>query len=302
MRFDRYWYAPVPAQRLAIVRALVGLYAVLYLSIRYAGLTSVVRFGPAQFLPVGPVKLLSAPLAPLTVHALAGLSILAGIAFTLGLAYRVSGPLFALGFLWVTSYRSAWGMIFHTENLVALHLALLAPAPAADALSLDARGWRTPCHAPHGRYGWPLRAMCAVTVVAYVLAGIAKLKLAGLHWADGGILRAQIAYDNLRKIELGSTHSPLGAALVRYPAPFRALSSLSLLIELGAPLALLGPRLTRAWVILVWSFHAGVLALMAIGFPYPLSGVAFASFFAVERSRAYAFLCARLGARAAKAP
>jgi hypothetical protein len=30
-------------------------------------------------------------------------------------------------------------------------------------------------------------------------------------------------------------------------------------------------------------FHVGILALMAIMFPYPLSGVAFASFFPIEQ-------------------
>ncbi|MET0340817.1 MAG: HTTM domain-containing protein [Polyangiales bacterium] len=299
MSRDRFWYVPAPAERLAIVRALVGLYAVVYLSVRYPGLTSVTRFAPAQFLPVGPVKLLAAPLSPVLVHGISVATLALGVAFALGLAWRASGPLFALGFLWVTSYRSAWGMIFHTENLTALHLILLAPAPAADAFSLDAR--RRGCAmeaAPHGRYGWPLRAMCAVTTIAYLLAGVAKLKLAGLHWADGSILRGQIAYDNLRKIELGSLHSPLGAALVRYAAPFRGLASLSLLLELGAPLSLLGTRIARVWVVGVWGFHLGVLALMAIGFPYPLSGIAFLPFFAVERTRAFARVRAKLGATA----
>jgi hypothetical protein len=299
VRLDRFWYAPAPAERLAIVRALVGIYAVVYLSVRYPGLTSVTHFSPSQFAPVGPVKLLAAPVAPLVVHLLAGLTIVVGVPFVLGLAYRLSGPLFALGFLWVTSYRSAWGMIFHTENLVALHLVLLAAAPAADSLSLDARGRAPAATSPHGRYGWPLRAMSAVTVMAYLLAGVAKLKLSGLHWADGAILRSQIAYDNLRKIELGSMHSLLGAELVRHATPFRALASLSLLLELGAPLALLGPRIAHIWAIFVWSFHVGVLALMAIAFPYPLSGIAFLPFFAVERSFAYAWLRARLRVAAA---
>ena len=34
--------------------------------------------------------------------------------------------MFAASFLLVASYRSSWGQIFHTDDLVALHLIVLA--------------------------------------------------------------------------------------------------------------------------------------------------------------------------------
>jgi hypothetical protein len=37
------------------------------------------------------------------------------------------------------------------------------------------------------------------------------------------------------------------------------------------------------WAALAWAFHLGILAAMAIGFFYPLSGVAFASLLDLER-------------------
>jgi hypothetical protein len=58
---------------------------------------------------------------------------------------------------------------------------------------------------------------------------------------------------------------------------------LALAVELGAWLALAGGRWRTAWVVAAWLFHVGVLALMAILFPYQLSGVAFAPFFPLER-------------------
>ena len=42
-------------------------------------------------------------------------------------------------------------------------------------------------------------------------------------------------------------------------------------------------RLRNLFIGGLYGFHVGVLATMAIGFPYPLSGVAFAPFFEVER-------------------
>jgi len=204
-----------------------------------------------------------------------------GVPFVLGAVHRFAAPLFAAAFLWVTSYRNSWNMLFHTENLLALHLVILAFAPAADAYAWDAR--RAAPAAPSGAYGWPARAMSAVTVSCYFLAGLAKLKLSGPTWLAGDLLRAQIAYDNLRKIELGSWHSPLGVALVHYRAPFVALALLTVVLELGAPVALVGRRAARAWVALAWSFHVGVAALMAIPFPYQLSLVAYASLFELEK-------------------
>jgi hypothetical protein len=46
---------------------------------------------------------------------------------------------------------------------------------------------------------------------------------------------------------------------------------------------LIGSRVAVYWVALAWAFHLGVLATMAIAFPYPLSTVAYLPFFPVER-------------------
>ncbi|HEY6876808.1 MAG TPA: HTTM domain-containing protein [Polyangiales bacterium] len=277
-RLDRFWYAPAPPERLALLRILLGVYAVSYLLARALPLTSVTRFSPAEFAPVGPVQVLRAPLPSGLVYAALALAIISGVAFTCGFLYRLTAPVFALAFLWVTAYRSSWGMVFHTENLTALHLLVLAFAPAADALARGA----TPRESS-GRYGWALRAVATITVVSYVLAGVAKLRLGGAEWVDGELLRAQVAYDNLRKIELGSVHAPLGALLVQVAWPFRTLAWAALLLELGAPVALLHDKLARAWVLGAWSFHVGVVVLMAIGFPYQLSFAAYLALFPLEK-------------------
>ncbi len=75
----------------------------------------------------------------------------------------------------------------------------------------------------------------------------------------------------------------MGAAIVGFTPLFRVLGVMTLLLEVGAPLALFGGRFSRVWAIGAFAFHLGVVALMAIAFPYPLSGVAYASFFSVER-------------------
>jgi hypothetical protein len=282
-RLDAFFYPPAPAERLAMLRVLVGGFAVIYLVARFSSFTAG-RFHDTSFAPVGPASFLSAPLPAPLVYAQTLLAIGSGAAFTAGFHYRVLGPLFAALLLWVTSYRSSWGMIFHTENLLTLHVLLLAAAPAADAVAYDSRS-RVEPPGEHGRYGWAIRALCVITVITYLLAGIAKTRISGSDWLTGEILRGQIAYDNLRKIELGSVHSPLGAWVVRWPWVFPPLAALTLLLELGAPLALASRKLGRLWVVAAMLFHWGVLALMAIAFPYPLTGIAYASYFDVEKLR-----------------
>jgi hypothetical protein len=280
--FDRYWFLPAPARRLALLRVLTGGFALVLLVARLPSYTNVAGFVRAEFVPTGIVQLcLRAPLPSELVIALACLAPILAVPFVLGFAYRVTAPLFAVVLLWVTTYRNSWGMLFHTENLLILHVIVLAAAPAADAFSLDARG-RTP-PATSGAYGWPARAMTWITATCYVLAGLAKLKLAGPVWLEGGLLRAQVAYDNLRKIELGSSYSKLGAALVHHEAPFLVFAVLTVALEFGAPVALFGRRAALVWVAAAWGFHIGVEALMAIPFPYQLSLVAYAAFFDVER-------------------
>jgi hypothetical protein len=171
-------------------------------------------------------------------------------------------------------------MPFHTENLLVLHTLELACAPAAAAWAWDARG---PAPAASERFGWPLRLMAAVTCATYVLAGVAKLRMAGFDWLGGEYLRDQIAFDNLRKVLLGADPSPVAVPLLGQDWLFAGLAVLTLVIELGAPLALLGGRVALVWSVLAWSFHAGVLVLMAIVFPYPLALVAYAPLFRAER-------------------
>lgn len=296
-RWDVWFYAAMPAERLALLRLCVGIYALIYLVSRAAHLNAPVRYPASSFAPVGLVALIDQPLPSLWVYTLFVSAVLTGALFTAGIAYRLVAPLFALLLLWVLSYRHSWGMIFHTDNLLWLHVALLALAPAADVYAWGRSG-AAPRSRERGSYGWAIRSMCLVTVASYVVAGVAKLSITGWSWAGGEALREQIAYDALRKIELGSLHSPFGPWLLPQEWLFAPLSTFSLAVELLAPIALLGARLATTWCVSAWLFHVGVLVLMAIAFAYPLSGCAFLAFFPLER--AFSALQERL--RAARGP
>jgi hypothetical protein len=302
MIIERWLLAPGPAARLALVRLLVGSFATIYLLVRSPVLADFRGMAAPRFEPVGLAAVLAAPLAAQLAFAAWAACVVLCALFALGARFRWTGPLAALALLWVTSYRNSWGMVFHTDNLLVLHMLALGATPAAaDVLSVDAarRGVVRDSVADDARYGWPVRLVSALTVATYVLAGIAKLKVSGLEWAAGEVLRSTIAHDAVRKAAVGSIYSPLGAWLVQHSWPFPIFGAFTFVVELGAPLALLGGRWALAWAALALSFHFGVLATMAIAFPYPLSGIALASLLPLERApgRALSMLetvCSRL--------
>lgn len=297
---DRYFMGAAPAERLAALRVLVGGYAMGYIVARLPYFMNYDGFQPAQFDPIGLVWLLcDSPLPIWSVTALTVLAAALSVPFFLGWRVRVIGPVFALLYLWTITYRNSWGMVFHTENLLCLHVLILGVSASADSWSLDARRRRRREHAAdaddadepdepdrgvvHGRYGWPIKLMCWVVVLAYVLAGVAKMKNGGMGWLWGDELRNHVALDNARKILLGDIYSPLAVPLMHWDWLWKLLATMTVALELGAPIALLGGRVALVWVLAVVGFHMGVLALMMIVFPYQMLGISFACFFRAER-------------------
>ena len=280
-RIADWWFAPAPAERLATLRIAIVGYAFIYLWLRFGEFISISRLPLSHFKAVG-VTAWAGVLPSGVVIALVVATMLALAAMLVGIAYRYVAPVAAVGLLFVTTYRNAWGMVFHTENLLVLHVCALALAPAADAWSIDRwRGW---VRANTSGYGWAIKLLVAITVSTYMLAGIAKLRIAGIDWVDGELLRNQIAIDNLRKALLGDEIAPLATQFLEHPAGFTIFSALTLVLELGAPAALvLGGWVARLWAVAVWGFHVGVVLLMNIWFLYPLVFVPFLCVFRCER-------------------
>ncbi|MBV8758710.1 MAG: hypothetical protein JO257_15595 [Deltaproteobacteria bacterium] len=250
--------------RLVACRVLIAGFAAVYTSTRLHELWAIAHLPAAQLEQTGLARF---AVPPVVVLACAIVAIAACGVFAAGRWPHVTGPIAALAFVYVFSVRSAYGQIFHTENLVALHLCALAIAAFYD----DPKG--------------AVRLLALLTVATYVLAGIAKLRLAGTAWLDGDQLRNQIAVDNLRKALLGGGTAPLATPLLDHPALLAPLSIATLVVELAAPIALLGGRWAVAWVTTAWVFHVGVLLMMWIVFPYPLAGLAFVPLLPVERLR-----------------
>lgn len=271
-----------PAERLAAFRICVGVFVVIYMVLRAPVFWGLADKSPSTFDGVGPLGWVDAPFPAALIRCTLIVALVAGVAAIVGVRYRLSAPVFGLTVLLLTAYRSSWGQLLHFENLFTLHLLLLAVSPAADAWSVDAarrpRRRRDPT-----TYGLVLQLACLCVVVTYVIAGIAKLRLGGIDWVVGDTLRHHIAYSAVRLDLLGGSGSPLAGVVVRNAWLLPPMAAASVIIELAAPVALLGGRYRNVWVAAAWLMHTGILATMLIGFPYPLFLVAFAPFFELER-------------------
>lgn len=266
--------APAPAVRLRRVRMLTFGYAAVWLLVRVAYVWDAASLPARRFEPIGVLAPLDRPPDRAAVMAVWAVALSTSVLAAIGRALRLTAPLAAVAVLLVTTFTNSFGQIFHTEHLLVLHVGVLAVAAVAD-----------PDRGSPDVSGWPLRLMMLIVVTAYVVAGIAKLRFGGSAWLDGDVLRSHVAYDNLRKVLVGDVHSAVGGWLAGVGWLWPPVAVATLVLELGAPVALLPGRIRLVWIGAVWVFHLGILVLMAILFPYQLSGVAFAAFLPAERLR-----------------
>jgi hypothetical protein len=280
---SRWLFVEARARDLALVRVAVGCFGVGWLAVVHRELIDLGRLDPARFEPVGVVGLAGVDPQSSRVIALWVVVVgLAGVAFVLGWWYRFSAPAFAFGLLWLTTYQNSWGKLLHTENLLVIHTLVLAASPSGGALAVGRHGDGE----TSPRYGWPLRVMALATVLSYTAAGITKLRHAGLDWLDAENLRNWVAYDLVRKEVFGDPYLPIAVPALEHVWLFAPAMVWTLLVELGALLALTGRRAATAWATGAWALHVGVLAVMAVAFPYQLLAVAYLPVILASRATA----------------
>ncbi|WP_051062290.1 HTTM domain-containing protein [Ilumatobacter nonamiensis] len=273
-----------PAERVAAFRMCVGVFVLLYLAIRVPVFWDLATRSGTTFDGVGLFGWRDTPLPVSMIRTTVVVAFVSGVGMTIGYRFRATAPVFALAMLLLTTYRSSWGQLLHFENLFTLHLVLLAVSPAADAWSLDARRG-TIARREATTYGLVMQVACVMVVVTYVIAGIAKLRIGGAEWMFGDTLRNHISYSAVRLELLGGDGSPLAGVVVRNAWILPPMAIGSVIVELSAPIALLGGRWRNGWVAAAWFMHLAIYALMLVGFPYPLFLIAFTPFFPLERVR-----------------
>lgn len=273
-------FPAAPPERLAVLRVLVGLFAVVYLVSRAPIYLSLADAAPARYEPLGVLWWSTRPFSDGALHTLYAVAVVSGAGFVAGALFRLSGPVFALALLALSTYRSSWGQILWLENVMVLHVLVVGWSRSADALRWPRRRGDTP--AASEAYGVPVRLAAVITVVTYLLAAQAKVRYGGWDWFATDSLRNHVAGTFVRAELLDAPASPIGRWLVQFGWLFPPMAIGSWLLELAAPVALLGGRRRDAWVVLTWGMHLAIALTMYVTFPYPLFLVAFAPFYDLE--------------------
>lgn len=293
--FARLWFEPMTPITLAVARIITGMYTFDYLTSWRRALVRSAGGAPEVFHPVGVARILNEPLPVGLYDGLFSACVFLSALFTAGVLHRILAPVFAALLLFVLSYSNSWAMVFHTENMLVLHVLILAITPSAAALSIDASYTREdPKLTRFGlaryqseadmKFRWPVRVLQLGATLPYVVAGVAKINgKAGWTWAVGTNLRDQITMNGLYYEVLMNGAEPITFHVYGWDWAFMFAATMTLVLEIGAPLALLHRWAGYLFVVGIMSMHWSILVLMGIPFPYQLYGCAFASFFVWDR-------------------
>ncbi len=252
---------------------LVVIFACAYVAIRFPAFRGLVGVNPSEFEPVGVLWFLRAPLPAWVWFSALGLLFASGAIAAAGRASKIAVPVFAGSVLVVTTYRSSWGQLLWFENLLVIHLVVIAAgAPMS--------GGRIDRPVP-----WTMQWCAVATIVLYALAGLAKLRYGGVGWVSGDVLANHIGYSSARLSVFGERPPLLASFAVAHPRVLTAGAVATVALELAAPLTLLGRRLAIAWSGAMWTLHVVVALTMAVVFPYPMLGLAFIPVIATAATR-----------------
>lgn len=277
-----YWFRPAPLLDLAVVRVLLaGFQAAFLLWWQPLGgeFVKLARLPDDLYAPIGPLRLIGLvagePLRPspelmATVY---WVSVAGSLAATAGFATRLSMALTAMGALTLHAYAWSFGELHHPEALLVIALSLLMLSPCGATLSVDDL-LRRIRHAGAGEgsspratsadaspyAGWPLLLTQWLLVLVYLSAAFEKLRVGGSAWLNGYTMRFYLVQDGLRWGGLGLEAASLPLGILQ------ALSIFTIWIEATFALAIVVPKLRRAYLLSGIALHTGIYLTMRAPF------------------------------------
>ena len=257
----RFWFPPIPPQRIAVLRILLCgylLWDVLFESrwmLRYAHVAS------DFYDPIFVVRAVGLPrLGP---DALGAVWLVLAIALLCALvgwrtrrALLVAAPLYLY---WVATYHS-YGWVWHFKLVPTLALFVLAIAPSGRFYSLDASraGRRVePDRAKDAVAAWACQFLIVLLCSLYLMSALQKLRFSGPDWWMDGAFEQAI-------VELGS---PFARDLAENDVRLVHAMALSVFaFELCSPVLLFRTRLRTWYAGAAILFHVMTLALLGLNF------------------------------------
>jgi uncharacterized membrane protein YphA (DoxX/SURF4 family) len=137
----------------------------------------------------------------------------------------------------------SFGQTYHFDALVVFILLILAVAPCGDGWSIDALR-RTARHdgpdttRVSGDYRWPIVLVRVMMALVFVAAGLTKLRHSGFEWVTSDTLSI-ILTRGYYHVSDADPIGPFGLLAAKSPIVSRTLAVLTIVVEVGYPLALI---------------------------------------------------------------
>ena len=240
--WNRFWFAPGPAVRLGLARAIFcGSAFFFYLPQDF---TEWGTAAPVFWMPIWLFETFHIPALPS--HALGMLQTVwkASLALcAVGLWTRTSAFVAAALGMYLLGLPHNFGATQHFDTLVVFAFCILAMSQAGDARSLDSMLRPSHSRAPRlgAEYTWPIRAMWMLTALVFFGAGTSKLRHSGIEWvlSDNLQLLLMRAYYHVSD---GDPLTSLGLVIAQHPFAARVFAATALAIETLYIIALFSRR------------------------------------------------------------
>ena len=237
--WNEFWFTPADPLPLAVVRIATGLLLAWSCCVWLRDPDAF--FGPGGWLPAHEVWRMNdqpwqwswffAASSPTAVRALIGITLVAAVLLTVGLATRLAAVVALAGL--VSMANRAPLNVFGFDDTLGLLLIPLVVGPAGGCLSLDHRFGLTSA-TPSVGAAIALRLLQVQLCVVYFFSGCGKMF--GASWWEGTALWGAVANVQYRTLDL--------TGLARHPLVTNALTLGTLFWEVAYP-AIVWPRLTR---------------------------------------------------------
>lgn len=303
---DRWFMAPMPATRIGVLRFVLCAYLLASrlrgeLATCFGSMERPFAFMDPSIAVHLPIPY---PLPDVWRTGFAVLFHVVCICAALGLFTRASLACFTLMYLYVGSVNSSWGFFNHTPAVAVQVLIALTLIPGSTSWSADRAllwWWRrrrtsSPTSLRQALRGsdvprYALHIVVGVMLAVYMATGIAKIRMSGVEWLAGDTLEysllakgdhsrgqlyigpANAAPEETWRDGFGVAHwvyrapsTSLGRAFGKIKPVVVSLAVFTMLFEMLAPLALIGPRARTIYFLFALLFHAGILATMWIPF------------------------------------
>lgn len=189
----------------------------------------------------------------------------------IGLFTRFINKVTFLVGLYVMALPNNFGKTGHGDAVLVLAMFVMALSKCGDGWSMDAliRAWirrdpRGSAKPASGEYRWPVRMVWLLSAMVFFGAGVTKLRWSGLAWVTSDNLSNTIMQHYYGSIS--RTPSGLGLWVAQHKLLCKIIAGMTILIEIGFPLALFSKA--ARWVLVPAMFLAqvGIYQLMGVLF------------------------------------